>query len=328
MLEDAASPRAVARPPHASLDWEIYRALYRSTDNPVWDAVAQPTLGAELGKLGISRNTLWRRLKDWRRLGFIQGHEVIPNPSVFGVGLVTNEVRLSNPRARRRFLDDLDLVDGIFLVNFDLGPRTMVVSVADLPKSQSRRKELIRRLPGVEAIGPDVRVWLPACPTRLSLREWKVVAALRDAPEAALAELARAAGTSSKTFSRRYRALRESHAILTYRIEDFTKFPGTVSTFVVRLADDADSRAVAAEVGRRLPGLLETVFIGCPPFAPNRRLAYSAYVGSASAMEEIEAIACDIPGVVELETRFWGGERAYRAWFDQKITDALHAASH
>ncbi|MFI5417639.1 MAG: hypothetical protein ACHQ2Y_01895 [Candidatus Lutacidiplasmatales archaeon] len=307
-----------------SQDWELYRKLYRATDSPVWGAFPHPDLTTLAGELNTTRSTIWRRLKEWRRSGFVRGYETIPNPGLFGVGLLTNEVRLADPRSRQRFLDELELIDGVFLANFDLGPRTMVVSVADMSTSQARRRELIRRIPGVESVLPPNPVWLPTCRRQLSIGDWRLISALRESPESSVVDLAGFLGVSAKTFSRRYRALRESHALLSYRVEDFTRFPGTVATFLARLHDGVDSRETAVRFEESMPGLLEIAHIDRPPFSSHNVLAYSLFVSSAASMEEAEAAALEVPGVVGVRTIFMGGERAYRGWFDERINQAMH----
>jgi DNA-binding Lrp family transcriptional regulator len=310
-----------------SLDWEIYRALYRSSDCPVWKAESHPD-PSRLGlQAGSSRGTVWRRLREWRRSGFIQGHEIIPHPALFGVGLTTYEVKLSDPKARQLFLDELELVDGVFIANFALGPRTMVISIADRPASQARRAELIGRIPGVDSVKPSREVWLPARPRSLTTKEWKLISALREAPDKPFSALARAVGVSAKTFSRKYQLLRQLNGILTYRVEDFSKFSGTVATFSVTLSSEEGSRAIARQIEDRLPGLLELVFIDRPPYSPNVRLGYSTFVASASSMETAEAAVYEIPGVSGVQTMFIGGERAYRGWFDERIHQVIHSSA-
>lgn len=309
------------------LDWEVYRTLYRASDCPVWKAASHPDLVEIARATGSTKTTVWRRMREWRRVGFLIGHEILPHPALLGVGLNAFEVRLSDPKARVRFLNDLELIDGIFVANFSLGPRTMVLAIADSAASQTRRARLIERIPGVEEILPSRTVWLPPPPSRLATKAWRLISELRENPDDSFAHLAGRLGITPKTFSRRYQALRTSNAILTYRVEDFSKFPGTVATLQIGLAAGADSRAVARRVEERLPGLLELVFIDRRPYAPHDRLGYSTLVTTVSSVEAVEAEVLEVSNVSGVRTIFVGGERAYRGWFDERVSQILRAAS-
>ncbi len=310
-----------------SLDWELYRALYRTGDDPFWSCWPHPDLALLSKALGTTRTTVWRRLKEWRRIGFIGGYEVIPNPSLMGVGLMLSEVQLSDARSRQSFLNELELIDGVFVANYDLGPRTTVVSVADMPASRARRAELLARIPGVESVRTIAPVWLPRCRRPLTAKEWKFLGAVRESPESSLLELSRKVGVSAKTFSRRYQAVREAKEVLSYRIEDFSRFPGTIAMVIAHLDPRVDPRAVAARVLARLPTLTEIASITSVPFSPQDRLGFCALVPSASSLEPIEAGVLEVPGVVKVRTRFRGGERAYRGWFDERIHQAIGGAA-
>lgn len=317
----------MSQAPSSSLDWDLYRALYRTGDDPFWSCWPHPDLGELAATLGTTRTTVWRRLKEWRNIGFIGGYEVIPNPSLMGVGLVLTEVLLSDARSRQLFLNELELIDGVFLANYDLGPRTTVVSVADMPASRARRAELLARVPGVQSVRTLSPVWLPGCRRQLSAREWRFLAAIRESPESSLLELARKVGVSGKTFSRRYRAVREGKEILSYRIEDFSRFPGTVAMLIAHLDPKVDPRAVAGRILAKLPKLTEIASITSVPFSPQDRLGFCALLPSASSLEETEAAALQVPGVVKVRTRFRGGERAYRGWFDERISQAIGSSA-
>lgn len=311
----------------SSLDWELYRELYRTGDDPFWSCWPHPDLGRLAKALGSTRTTIWRRLREWRRIGFIAGYEVVPNPLLMGVGLVMSEVQLSDARSRQGFLKELELIDGVFLANYDLGPRTVVVSVADLPASRARRAELIGRIPGVESVRTLSPVWIPPFRRRLSPKEWRFLATIRESPESSLLELSRSAGMSAKTFSRHYRAVREGKEILSYRVEDFSRFPGTIAMLVASLDPRVDPRGTAARISAEVPGLMEIASITSAPFAPQDRLGFCALLPSASSLEALEAAVQDVPGVQKVRTRFRGGERAYRGWFDERISQAVGTAA-
>ncbi|HZY69714.1 MAG TPA: Lrp/AsnC family transcriptional regulator [Thermoplasmata archaeon] len=306
-----------------TVDWELYRELYASSEEPVWGMFPHPSLARIAARLNVTRNTVWRRMGQWTESGFVRGYEVIPHPSLLGVGLGACVVTLPDPRDKPRFLDELDLVDGVFLASYDVGPKVVLVVVTDLPESQDRRRRSIERLRGVSTVGPTGRVRLPLCRRQMSRDEWRLLAALRQNPSRSIDELATAVGSSTKTVSRRLRALRRANAMLSHIVEDFSGFPGTVASYVLRITPGVDSRVVARSTERRIPGLLEVPRLDVAPRAPAKDLIYWQEVPTVAAIETSIRQILEVSGIDRVDSYFTGGERAYRGWFDERINQAI-----
>lgn len=306
-----------------TLDWELYRELYASSEEPVWGMFPHPSLADIASRLHVTRNTVWRRMGQWNQSGFVRGYEVIPHPNLLGVGLGACVVTVPDPRHKPRFLEELDLVDGVFLASYDVGPKVVLVTVTDLPESQARRKRSIERLPGVASVGPTGRVRLPTCRRQMTREEWRLLAALRKSPTSSIDVLARTTGSSTKTVSRRLRVLRRANAVLSHIVEDFSGFPATVASFVLRITPGLDSRVVARGIERRIPGLLEIPRLDMAPRAPAKDLIYWQEVRSVAAIETSIAEILGVPGIDRVDSYFTGGERAYRGWFDERINQVI-----
>jgi DNA-binding Lrp family transcriptional regulator len=306
-----------------TLDWNIYCQLYRQAEDPLWGMYPHPPIGAIADTLGIARGTVWRRLKRLQRIGFLRGYEVIPNPSLLGVGLTSYNLAIPDPRAQRQFLDELEMVDGVMEAMIDLGPKAVVVTVSDGPSSSSRRERIIARIDGVESMSRATTVWLPSCPGTISAEGWRFVGELRRNPTWPWGRLARELELSPRTAANRYRSLKRSRAILGYLNEDFEKFPGVVAGAVLTLHPGVDSRSVAAAVRRLEPEALEIPSLTRPPRGQSSKLAFVRLVLRASEAQRGAAVFLGIRGVAKVDTFFHGSMRFYRHWFDVRIVEQM-----
>jgi DNA-binding Lrp family transcriptional regulator len=309
------------------LDWKIYRELYRLSDDPLWGMYPHPPLETIAERLGVSRNTVWERLRSWKRDGFFLGYEVFPNPGLLGVGFEIFSVVVPNPAARRRLVDELELVDGVFLATSDVGQIVEIFAVADSPESRSRRERLLRRIDGVDSVRARRSIWLPTGPSQISQLDWAVVATLRRLPTAPMERVGKAVGRSAKMVAGTMRRLRQSHALLSYSIEDFTRFPGTVAVLVLRLEPGRDSRIVAADAQSALPDALEAPLSDRPYQAPAPYLVFLQWVSAAGGIELLASDAASVNGVARVEQYFLGWTRVYRHWFDERLFEIAGGSS-
>ncbi|MCI4324010.1 MAG: AsnC family transcriptional regulator [Thermoplasmata archaeon] len=271
----------------------------------------------------MTRGTVWRRLLGLERTGFLKGYEVIPNPALLGVGLNSYNLSIPDARAQLRFLDALESVDGVLEAMVDLGPKAVVVTVADGPSSSSRREKMIARIDGVESMNRPVAVWLPDCTSNVSLERWRLISEFRRNPTSSWGTLARRLGVSPRTAANRCRSLQRGRHILGYLNENFEKFPGVVAGVVLTLNSGTESRAVAAAVQRLEPEALEIPSLTRSPRSQSPRLAFMRLVLRASDAQRGAAAFLGIPGVSRADTFFHGTMRFYRHWFDVRIIELL-----
>lgn len=306
-----------------SLDWDLYRALYWATENPLWESVSHPNLATLAHEVGIGRNTVSRRLKEWRQLGFLRGYEFLPNPGLFGVGFLTIEVGHMNPGTPKEFLDQLENVDGVFRAFISVEDTTMIMCVADSRSSQQRRHALIAQLPGVESVGEPMPVWLPAPAGRLVASDWRFIAVLRESPDSPIAAQAARLGISTRTYSRRLRRLQAGHALLSVREVDFARFPRPVVRLIAELVSGSSARETADKISKRFPRILELASYRYPPHGHPERLGYAMEVENIPQVGDVEGELAQVPGIGRVRSTFPGSERPYRNWFDNRIEQVL-----
>jgi DNA-binding Lrp family transcriptional regulator len=308
-----------------SVDWRLWCELYRLSSSPIWQVDAHPNIQFLAAKVGVTPNTVWKRLTEWRRLGFIERHVFFPNPRLLGVGLEFSSVGIPSPAYRQAFLDKLDLVDGVIVAQSSHGAPTTIMTIADSPSSISRRREVIRAIPGVETLTHLFPVWLPSPTNQLRIKDYRLISALRTAPTASFAKLGSSLGVSARTFARRLKALRATYGLLTVRVEDFSRFPGAIAVLTIEIQPSVNSRTVAARIEKVAPDLLEVPSMSQPPYRPHTRLNYVGEFSNVSVLEDLSAEFSKIEGIAGVTSRFPGRERVYDNWFDNRIHQILNS---
>jgi DNA-binding Lrp family transcriptional regulator len=305
----------------ASVDWRIYAELFRQSDDPIWGMFPNPSCRRIAAKLGLSRGTVWRRLAALRKSGFLTGNAVIPNPRLLGVGLSGYRVVLRDRDAWKRFLSDLELVDGVVLALVNLGAEAEVVAVSDLSASRQRREEVLRRMGGVESVGEALPVWVPECSRRPTLADWKLIGQIRQNPSRSLKSLSAQSRTSARATARRLSRLKRDKVILGVATENFSKFPGVVVGETLVLAPKADSLSVARAVTRRFPDALGIQALNRQPGGSPSTVTFIRTLRAGTETAEIDGLA--IPGVSKVRTFFPTASQSYGQWFDARIAEIV-----
>lgn len=309
---------------HVGLDWELFRGLYRLSRSPIWQVDSHPDVHQLGSAIGVSPNTVWRTLRNWRRDGFLRAHVYFPNPRLFGLGFEFTRLAVSNAADHLKTIDRLELVDGLVVGTSEFGGVVHVIMVADSPPSRARRLRVLASLPGVTSVADPVSVWLPTPNRGLRLSDYRLIAAIRSNPDNSFSKLAPAVGLSGRTFSRRFRGLSTSAAVLTFREEDWSRFPSTVAILNLALDKATSSRAVAQQVAEMFPDFLELPALSRSPYAPHRFLSFLAEIANVSRVDAIEAKLGQIGSVESVSNRLPGQERIFEGWVENRMHEALN----
>lgn len=313
----------VARRPSAAVDATdiaIMREVFR--ERVFFWGNLDPRLSLETiaRRVGLARTTVRARIQRWSKDGFIERYEVMPNPSLFGARLGACGVRIEDPRAKARFLDELDLVDGVVVALDHLGPWVVVDLVIDEPRLLERRRRLMARLPGVNEVEECLPIETPRATADLTDLDWRIVKALREAPLATIDATARKVGVSAKTLARRYERLVASNAVWFVPVLDFGGYTGgSVGRLIVTLAKDADPRKVAKGL-RALPGAL--VVADLHPVHPGPvpgPFDVLCHLDAVPHAEAVQRAALDVTGVAGVEVIFPRSLRVYNGWFEAQM---------
>jgi DNA-binding Lrp family transcriptional regulator len=270
-------------------------------------------------RLKVSPNTVWRKLGDWRRRGFLKGYLILPHPTLLQASITRFTVAATDPISKARLLKDLELVEGVILAINEVGVKLAVIGATDLNDGPQRLRELLRRLPGTSVVSPPHRAWLPPCEGELTGEDWRLLTAVRSTPEASVTRLASKTGRSTKTVSRQLALLRKSHRMLSVWLEDWSRFPSLVAGFTLRLEPGADPSFVRREFRGMVPGSQERAWFDFPPGEPGRGLSYMVEMATTAEIDAVMQVALGIRGVARAETTFRVADREYPSWIDRRI---------
>jgi DNA-binding Lrp family transcriptional regulator len=307
--------------PDMSVDWEIFRSIYRAAPSPNWQAVARPDIPSIARSAKVSTNTVWRKLKDWRKIGFLAYYQYIPNPHLLGVGLEVVRVLHDSEVNRQLFLQRLGQVDGVFFAELSWGARTAVAMVADGSEGRAERIAALSSTRGVTSVAEPMSVWLPSPTRRFRRGEVQLIATLRKDPFASWADLARECRVPRSTVARRYHALRSANVMLTFRAENFSCFPTTVGLLGVSIASGYDPRELVREIQLRIPSALEVPSMWHPPYARGSRLGFAVECKNLWQLVVASADCGRVRGVRDVELRLHLAQLTFGGWFDRAVAN-------
>lgn len=292
-------------------------------------ATLDPRVSAEsiARRLKLSPTTVRARLRAWRASGFLATTHVVPHPALLGLRLGAGNVRIDDVRAKPAAVESLALIPGVFTVLDHVGPWLALNVLAESDAAMERLRKLAARLPGIDEVSP-CHALAPPPPRRDAMTplEWRMVRALRDAPDAPLARVAASVGTSTKTFARKYGALLADNMLLYVPEMDFARVGGgTVVRFIVALRP-GEERARGLAALRRLPRLMEAYDASIISPGPDAPVSLWMHLPSVSAIEETTREILAIPGVVESEHVVPVRGVFARAWIDEMVDARLAAA--
>jgi DNA-binding Lrp family transcriptional regulator len=311
------SPAKPARDPR-NLDFSILSERYRAGHGVLGiDPRKSPEVIAR--RLGVSPATVRRRFADWRTSGFLRGYDVLPHPGLLGGRLAARLLEFPDAVALERAVRPLSLVDGVV----QLCPSRNTLLVVYFVESESRtdrRLLQLRELSGTGAIGPEMSFDFPPCTRRMSHADWRLVRALRHAPEAKLAELADAVGQSQRTTSRRFNSLLDAGAIIFDPILDDARFTETLAVVVAYI--DSPDRSEPVRDAIRALFTQSTDSIGptaLGPDGPIGTVQCLVCARTAAELDELTGRVAHLPGVTQALLWYERSNLPVREWLDERI---------
>lgn len=277
-------------------------------------------------RVGLSRTAVQARLSSWKQSGFHQGHEVWPNPRLFGARMFSVDISVANPTEADRMFEDLALVEGVIsardLMN-ESGRIVRAYVADDGTVNLERRREWLRRVIGLPN-GPELRpYWIPEPAPRLSKMDWRILSFFRTDPESNLSEAAANLGISAKTLSSRRDRLLDGQAMWWLLNTRNSRFP--VVSLHVDLTDASDRGRLLRTFDTILPGWVPCARegIGIAPIVQNLTISGLALVDSPAAIDDIVRNISRQPGVSSVHWYIPRNFRSYDEWFDRHLLGRL-----
>jgi DNA-binding Lrp family transcriptional regulator len=169
----------------------------------VWPHPPQSIRPAALAReLKVSPDTIKRRLADLRAAGVYHGTLVFPNPRLLGLRMASLHFRLGEAARRLVPPEAVTAVPGVIGV-FDMvgGDRCVDVAFGAESGRETLQGELSSLLGAASSHFVD---YASPAPASMSPLDWRLVQALRTAPDTTLEQAAQAVGVSQRTAKRRF----------------------------------------------------------------------------------------------------------------------------
>jgi DNA-binding Lrp family transcriptional regulator len=298
-----------------------------------WGADPRITPAEIASHVGLDRTAVWDRLRRWKREGFWNGFEVTLNLTILGMEEARVEIPVADSAEGSALLGELEHVDGVLWARVCFGDtiteqnveRVVVVLVSDDPAHLERRLRGLRQLAPTGAIGGPFRDDTPPCTRDLTPLDWRIITAIVANPSASPSRVARLLGVTRKTLVRHYSALIDNHAVFYIPKVDWARL-GCVALGI--FCDDSE----AADRAKRS---VEARFPHAIPWALGRSEGLSAgwdnstcflVIVPAHSPHEVQTIVRDlsmIAGVRKVRPEYWGPERRFPGWVNQRIAEHL-----
>ncbi len=312
------------------LDFAVYRQLSPGGVARLWASrrMIDPRISAQevADRVGLSEAGVRGRLRSLREKGYLRGSEVWLNPGLFGASVDSLEVPVEDSSTARQLLKDLALVDGVTFARDILDEedrKVRVHFVHEGSEAQTRRVNLIRRLAGSKGFRGPKPYYVPPTERPMSPLDWKVLRALRAAPDAPLAEVASAVHVTLKTLGRRLHGLLDDRAIWWTHNRQTLEMP--LALVSAKLRPPARTGELAVTLGEDLPPWMPVPpdGFGLPPEEGRAFEVGLMLTVSPAAVEAALQALLDRPGVASVRRTFTLGFGIYPEWFDEQIRRRL-----
>lgn len=265
--------------------------------------------------LGTSTDTIKRRLAALRKAGVFHGTQVFPNPRLLGLRMASFHFRLG--AAVRRLVPPgaVTKVPGVLGV-FDMvgGDRCVDVAFADDGSRDVVRSELAGLLGAESSHFVD---YASPAPTAMTVLDWRIIQALRRAPETSLEEAADKLGVSLRTVKRRFDRMAKDGCLDVIGLWD----PGAIQghllvDLVFHLAPEAGRPELAAVLNA-----FRSRWVGqwSPPDQRLGALTLVVVAGSSRELEDYRREGESLPFVERCEVLVLEAARENWEWLDQEI---------
>jgi len=312
------------------VDLAVLRHMFPQGEARLWGSrlIVDPRISPrEIGaRVGLSEVAVRNRIAKMTAEGFIQGHIVWPNPQLFGASLRVMELPSRDLTDTDRILLALDRVDGVISARVMIDEDGRHVRVSFIDDAQVKTEERVRRIAAVadsNACITSLPEWLPSCPPRLPRLDWRVIFAIRSAPELPLNEHARRLGLSTKTVRRRFNELLDSQSM--FWSLDANNSLLSVAACFIWLHGPTLRETVCQEIEHRIGSWIPAARggIGEPPNPSAPWIFALFWLRSPAESDGLARVLLTIPGVTAVQRRFPSDGRSYPSWLDRKIGKEL-----
>ena len=204
------------------LDIDIIKAL-ASPSSFQWDP--RISFANVAKRLAIDEDTVRNRLRRMHEVGFLQGWQLILNPSMLGREAAMVELEVSDPESKPKVIPRLRLLEGVTLIDDFYGSKLAVQTLYETAGTLTRQIQLIASL-----CGCSNPVWwrlgFPPCTLTPTTTDWQIIQALRQNARGRLSDVSRNLRISTRTVKRHLEHLIEGNAFYLDPVLDLGKVGG------------------------------------------------------------------------------------------------------
>ncbi len=210
-------------------------------------------------RIGVSEETVRKRIKRAEKRGSIMGWRVLPSPNLIGCVDAYVDLEVGNLERKQEIISQLKLLEGVInILNLE-GRGLFVLFDSEPGEALARKTQLIGSICGTNKF----TTWnssIPDCDLNLSGTDWRIVWAIRDDPRKSLSQIARDVGVTVRTVNRRLGLLTERRAIFLVGLPNFRQTPGVAANLLIFTPDGGRKSSVAEKIDLRF----KTVVFGAP----------------------------------------------------------------
>jgi DNA-binding Lrp family transcriptional regulator len=293
-------------------DIRIIRAL-ASPHSFQWDV--RISFANVAGQLAMDEETVRNRLRRMNQVGFLQGWQLILNPSMLGRRAAMVELGVSDPKSKATAISRLRLLEGVTLVDDFYGNKLAVQVLYVNAGTLERQVQLIASL-----CGWPTPVWwklsFPPCNLSPTQTDWQIIQALRQNARGRLSDVSRSLQISTRTVKRHLQHLVEGNAFYLDPVLDLGKIGGVRCRLWV-VCEASQKEAVDQRILSGLPRIIST------HTAPEEYSLFVVHCSNASEVQGISQWVEKLEGVKEVRSNIDVEHIHVRDWLDEEIETRL-----
>ena len=290
------------------LDIRIIRAL-ASPHSFQWDV--RISLANVAKGLAIDEETVRNRLRRMNEAGFLQGWQLVLNPTMLGREAAMVELGVSDPESKANAISRIRLVEGVTLIDDFYGSKLAVQMLYKNAGTLERQVQLISSLCG----WPTPNSWklgFPPCTLTPTRTDWQIIQALQKNARGRLSDVSRSLRISTRTVKRHLKHLVEGNAFYLDPVLDLGRVGGVRCRLWV-VCEASKKEAVDQMVLSGLQRIIST------HTAPQEYSLFVVHCANASEMQGISEWVGKLEGVKEVRSNIDVEHIHVQEWLDGEI---------
>ncbi len=234
-----------------NLDVRIFRELFQGEHLfPYPRDVKSYRLIVE--RLKVAEGTVRARIERLYRTGFIKGWRLLVNPHLLGFTAIALGFDVPRSTLKHDLVEKLRSIPGMLVINSYHGSFLALHFYCEDDQSLNMTLELISKLSKGENRVIS-KLPYPACFIKLSIRDWRIIQALRIDPNKSYNAISEEIGMSSRTVRRRLSRMIREKALFAILSREPKALEGAVmADLTVTYSDRASKNGVNQEILKRL----------------------------------------------------------------------------